>query len=499
MSPEIHRCELLVIGSGVAGLSVALGIARNRPETRIVLLAKGKAVETNTSLAQGGIAASTGADDHPETHAQDTLRVGGAEADPEIVRMVTGEAPERIEELLEEGVPFDRDERGNLALGQEGGHSKERILHIGDRTGEVLHRTLMEKLRECPNVHLKEEHFALDLIVERGECGGAYTVDQGKGKLIAYISSQSVLATGGAGQLYRWTSNSPIATGDGYAMAQRAGLPLRDMGKVQFHPTAFATRSDERAFLISEALRGEGARLMNAEGECFARAYHPDGELAPRALLSKAITEEMERTGAEHVFLDATHFSSEGFRKRFPSIHAYLKQGGIDPSRDPIPVVPAAHYFCGGVPVDRFAWTGMPGLYACGEVTRTGLHGKDRTASNSLLEALVFAERVRLGLMNEAWPRKEPALEGGLYRSSPSQKELAALSSLRCQLRDLMSEKVGIRSSEGKLKVADEELNELQKAVQELREERCGPLLMETWNMLQVALSVVKGRLATQG
>lgn len=497
MSLKVRSSDLLVIGSGVAGLSVALGIARCRPDTWIRILAKEGVEVANTSLAQGGIAAPLGGNDHPEEHAKDTIRVGGRGTDPSVVRMVTGEAFERIQELLEQGMPFDRDRTGALALGREGGHSKARVLRAGDRTGKALHHTLLKRLRSFPNVELWEYSSAMDLILSEAGCAGAYVVDRKKRELFALRARNTVLATGGAGQVYLRTSNSRVATGDGFGIAQRAGLSLVDMGNFQFHPTAFAWDEEERAFLISEAVRGEGARLKDPNGACFVERYDERGELAPRKRLSRIIASEMERLGVDHVLLDATHFTEAAFEDRFPSIHAYLIQRGIHPSVDPIPVAPAAHYSCGGVPVDRLGWTGISGLFACGELVRTGMHGADRTPSNSLLEAVVFADRVRIGLMNDPWPWRGALMKGGAYREQESEQERLRAHVLRERLRRVMTDKASVLISRKSLREAAAELEEIREEMKALGAKGSSPFLMEDRNMLSVALAIVEDRMSS--
>ncbi len=497
MSPETRTDALLVIGSGIAGLSIAINYSRMHPDHSVRLLAKDELPDTNTELAQGGIAAAVGLEDRWELHANDTLKVGGKDSNAAIVRMVAKEAPPRIADLLKEGIPFDRDPSGSLDRGKEGGHTRERILHVGDRTGSSIHGALLQKAREIPNLELLPHRFATDLITENGRCKGAFVLDEKSDKAIASIASNTVLATGGAGQVYERTSNAGIATGDGYAMAERAGLPLRNMGSVQFHPTAFYQKGEDRAFLISEAVRGEGARLLNIHGEAFANRYHPKGELAPRRSLSHAIAWEMERTGSDHVFLDASDLSYQDFQKRFPSILAYCKEQGISPSEEAIPVAPAAHYCCGGIPVDAEGLTGMKGLWACGEVSFTGLHGADRLPSNSLLEGLVFSVRTSKALEHEVdEPFASQVPQPPYHHKAIPEDKKEELERIRQWVRRLMSQKAGIIRDEQRLRELSRDLKEME---EDLKGKHPPDAIdrnwMETLNLLTTARSIVADQL----
>lgn len=384
--PSLIRTRFLVIGSGVAGLHTAWRAAEHGD---VLVLTKRSLHDSATSYAQGGIAAALGAGDSPELHRKDTLAAGAALCDREAVEVLVEEGPARVRELQLAGAAFDLGRNGQLMLGREAAHSRRRIVHAhGDRTGAEVARTLIERIRATERSDVLEYARVLDLIVEDGRCAGARASVMGQAVEIRVDAT--VLATGGCGQIYRYTTNPVVATGDGFAIAHRAGVTLADMEFVQFHPTALDTPENPLS-LISEAVRGEGATLLNAEGERFMVARHKLAELAPRDIVAREIFRERQRTGAVH--LDARSIGKK-FVERFPGIFAICQHRGIDPRRDLIPVTPAAHYMMGGIVTDLAGRSSLPQLYACGEVACTGVHGANRLASNSLLEGLVFAERV---------------------------------------------------------------------------------------------------------
>jgi len=385
--PQIFT-DVLVLGSGIAGLTAALAL----PEGTSVLVAtKGALSEGSTTDAQGGVAAAMGPGDSPEQHAHDTLEAGCGLCSEQTVRLVTEEAPGRLEELARLGVGFDR-AGGELSLTREGGHRRARILHAdGDATGRAITDALGSRLYERANTEVFEHTFALDLLTLDGTCHGALVWNEAHG-LMMVRAKQTVLATGGCGRIYRETSNPSVVTGDGVAMAFRAGASLQDMEFVQFHPTTLYVAGASRA-LISESLRGEGAVLLNRAGERFMDRYHPDAELAPRDVVSRSIVEEMRRTGHTCAYLDVRGMSSEYLENRFPTITGLCRRFGLDLAGDLIPVRPAAHYLIGGVRTDLDGRTSIANLLACGEVACTGLHGANRLGSNSLLEGLVFGHR----------------------------------------------------------------------------------------------------------
>jgi L-aspartate oxidase len=401
--PDRIRTRFLIIGSGVAGLHTAW---RASQTDDVLVVTKRSLFDSATAYAQGGIAAALGAGDSPELHRKDTLAAGAALCDAAAVKVLVEEGPTRVRELQTAGARFDLGSDGKLKLGREAAHSRHRIVHAhGDQTGAEVARTLSARVQESERVAVFEKTRVLDLIVDRGRCCGVRA--SVAGRAVEIIADATVLATGGCGQVYRYTTNPVVATGDGYAIAHRAGVKLADMEFVQFHPTALDTPENPLA-LISEAVRGEGAKLLNADGERFMRDRHRLAELAPRDVVARAIFRE--QAGGRKVYLDARRLGV-GFKKRFPGIYALCKARGIDPARQLIPVTPAAHYMMGGVVVDLTGRSSLTRLYACGEVSRTGVHGANRLASNSLLEGLVFAERVARDLVQtpklSAVPRKQ--------------------------------------------------------------------------------------------
>ena len=398
--------DFLIIGSGLAGLTFALRAAQ---VGSVIVLTKDRLPESATAYAQGGIASVWSPDDSFEEHSQDTIVAGANLSHPDIVDLVVREGPARIRELIALGTNFslrpgteDREDR-EYDLGREGGHSHRRILHATDATGREIMRALVEAVRRQPNIKVVERHLAVDLLIDAKfdpavtvpSCWGAYALDLDAGAVRIVRARATLLATGGAGKVYLYTSNPDVATGDGVAMAYRAGVPIANMEFIQFHPTCLF-HPQAKSFLISEALRGEGAILRRPDGEAFMARYHPDAELAPRDVVARAIDSEMKVHGYEHVYLDITHRGADFVRQRFPTIAERCRAFGIDITVQPIPVVPAAHYCCGGALTDAHGATSIRRLFAAGEVAMTGLHGANRLASNSLLEALVFGHRASI-------------------------------------------------------------------------------------------------------
>jgi L-aspartate oxidase len=394
--------DVLVIGSGLAGLSYALKVA---DFARVNLITKRELTETSTSKAQGGIAAVLGPDDRFEYHIQDTLTVGEGLSHPDIVELVVRQGPDRVRELIELGAHFDLGKDNGYDLGREGGHSRRRVIHAQDMTGAEVERILAEKVLSHPNIRVFEHHMGVNLItlervVRQGRevtesertCLGAYVLNKETGQVETFLARITLLATGGVGKVYLYTSNPDIATGDGVAMAYRAGALIGNMEFVQFHPTCLYHPAAKN-FLISEALRGEGAVLMDHLGRPFMEKYHPLKDLAPRDTVARAIDQEMKKTGADCVYLDISRKPADFVRSRFPNIYQKCLEFGIDITKEPMPVVPAAHYMCGGVVTDAWGRTTITNLFAVGEVSMTGLHGANRLASNSLLEALVFSHQ----------------------------------------------------------------------------------------------------------
>lgn len=392
------KTDILIVGSGISGLFFATKIAKKRPDLSIVIMTKETAKNTNTRLAQGGIAVVTDLiKDSFNKHIHDTLRSGGGLCDKEVVNMVIKQAPERLQELIEIGACFDKNEKGQWDLGLEGGHSQHRILHHKDSSGQEIEQKLLKMIKKMPNIELLENHMVIDLNTEtkkaKTTCTGAFFFEK-KHNRIKYIRARTiVLSTGGCGQLFENTTNPKIATGDGLAIAARAGAEIVDMQYIQFHPTALFTEKENPLFLISEAVRGFGAHIVNDEGKRFLFKYDIKGELSTRDMVSNAISKELQLSGKNHVYLDCRHLDPKAFANQFPVITAHCNELGIYPEKDLIPVVPAAHYQCGGIKVDQNGVTSIKNLYAIGECARTGLHGKNRLASNSLLEAVVYAHQ----------------------------------------------------------------------------------------------------------
>lgn len=390
------NCDFLVIGGGVAGLTLARSVST---QGRTILITKTEIEESATRKAQGGIATVLDMEDSFDAHIKDTLTAGRGLCRPEAVEVCVKDGPARIRQLQEIGTHFTTrpDHPDELDLGREGGHSARRIVHAADATGQEMVRALVEEVMSNHNIEVYQNHMAIDLIVPRRKhadrvCMGAYVLDKKNQNVITVMSTVTILATGGAGKVYLYTSNPDIATGDGVAMAYRIGATVANMEFFQFHPTILFHPS-AKGELISEAVRGEGAVLRDAAGRAFMTDYDPAKELAPRDTVARAIDSEMKRTGADCVFLDATHLGADFLKNRFPNISATCQKFGIDITKDPIPVVPAAHYSCGGIVTDLYGRTTVPGLFAIGETACTGLHGANRLASNSLLEGLVFAHR----------------------------------------------------------------------------------------------------------
>jgi L-aspartate oxidase len=452
---ETRHSDALVVGAGIAGLMAALKLA----PAKVIVLAKtrlGKGAATD--WAQGGIAAAIGKDDSPGLHAIDTQRAGAGINDAKIVEILTRDAPARIEELLELGAAFDRTDAGELALGREAAHQRRRIVKAGgDATGHEILNTLIEAVRTHPSIEIVENVTADDLILENGRVCGVRAHDNASGTAIGFLAGAVVFATGGIGRLYRYTTNPVQATGDGIAMAARAGALLADMEFVQFHPTALSIGRDPMP-LVTEAVRGEGAILVNDLGERFMLAAHPDAELAPRDVVARAIFEQQQR--GRSVGLDARSAIGERFPHEFPTVFGFCMEAGIDPRRENIPVSPAAHYHMGGIAVDEWGRTSLPGLWACGETSATGVHGANRLASNSLLEALVYGLRVAKDIQScaIAAPTGDVALAGepAPFRAQAGESQATA------DLRNVMYANVGLVRHEQGLREALRRIAELE-------------------------------------
>ena len=467
------------MGSGLAGLSYALKVADS---ATVNLVTKKDITETSTRRAQGGIAAVLGPDDRFEYHITDTLTVGEGLSHPDIVELVVHQGPERIRELVSLGAHFDIGTDNGYDLAREGGHSHRRIIHAHDMTGAEVERILVEKARAHPNIKIYEHHMGVNLITEerlvrRGArvvnreatCLGAYVLDTKTGEVDTFLASITLLATGGASKVYLYTSNPDIATGDGVAMAYRAGAIIGNMEFVQFHPTCLYHPAAKN-FLISEALRGEGAILLDRQGRAFMGDYHPQKDLAPRDIVAQAIDSEMKKSGADCVFLDISHKDADFIKSRFPNIYQQCQEFGFDMTREPIPVVPAAHYMCGGVLVDHCGRSSIKHLYAVGEVSMTGLHGANRLASNSLLEALVFshqaAQDARECLAGRPVPGNAGVPEWNPLGATVSH-EMVMVSHNWDEIRRMMWNYVGIVRTERRLLRAQHRIDLIQQEINE--------------------------------
>ena len=463
-----RETDFLIVGGGIAGLSLAAKLSRLGS---VVVLSKKEARLSATDLAQGGIASVTDPDDSFISHYHDTLRAGDGLCHEEIVDLIVRQGPERVKELEEWGVRFTRKADGSYDLGHEGGHAKRRVIHAGDFTGREIQKALINLVRTNPAVTLLRDHVAVDAITEcriKGACSGTargrkdrclgmYVLDVSTGKVCTILARVTVLATGGAGKVYLYTSNPDVATGDGIAIAYRAGARVANLEFVQFHPTCLYHHKAKN-FLISEALRGEGATLIDALGNAFMHKYDPERkDLACRDVVARAIDSELKKSGADSVFLDITSRSAEFIKKRFPNIYSTCLKFGIDITKEPIPVVPAAHYMCGGVVTDKFGQTDIAGLFAAGETACTGLHGANRLASNSLLEGVVMAHQAYLKISSEFESLKEISTQpvqpwdtGGAV----DMDEAVLISHNWDVIRRLMWDYVGIVRSDRRLELA---------------------------------------------
>ena len=495
------QVDFLVIGSGVAGLSYALKVADHGS---VAIITKKESAESNTNYAQGGIAAVVDEADSVESHVQDTMDAGAGLCDPEVVERVVREGPARVRELIAMGAEFTR-RNGQLHLGREGGHSTDRIVHATDATGREIEQALLTRVREHPGIELLEFHFALELITEHHlgqhvsrlrpdiHCFGAYVLDDREQKVKTLLAKTTLLASGGCGQVYLHTTNPSVATGDGVAMAYRAKARIANMEFVQFHPTSLY-HPDADSFLISEAVRGAGAVLVNQSGERFMPDYDERAELAPRDIVARAIDNQLKQRGEEYVLLDISGEPSSEIKAHFPTIYETCRGFGIDITKEPIPVVPAAHYQCGGVQTDLEGRTSIMGLFACGEVAYTGLHGANRLASNSLLEALVFSHNAVEPSIAYAGSQ-EPRRDIPDWDSSGTKRpeEWVLVSHNRQELRRVMSDYVGIVRSRLRLKRAARRTHLLFEETEDFyRRSVVSPGLCELRNMIAVAYLVIQ-------
>lgn len=501
------KTDILVIGSGIAGLSFAVKMALSSPERSVTIITKDVLIESNTKYAQGGIAVVTDfLNDDFEKHRKDTLIAGDGLCDEEVVKIVVEEGPERLREIVDMGVRFDKDPDGEYQLGVEGAHSAKRILHHRDMTGYEIQRSLVKKIKKLKNVEILEHHFAVDLITQHhfGEkvtrsredtrCYGAYVMNLESNQVVKISAGATVLAAGGAGQVYDLTTNPPVATGDGVAMAYRAKAEVNQMEFIQFHPTALYGSKGDRAFLISEAVRGFGAILKTGDGKPFMKKYDERGSLASRDIVARAIDTEMKARGTEHVYLDCRDLDIVEFKKHFPTIYDTCKDYGIDVETDMIPVAPAAHYLCGGVKSDKWGRSTINQLYCCGEVAQTGLHGANRLASNSLLEALVFADRCFRDIIKniDSFETKDNLPEWKT-EGTTDPKEMVLINQSRKEVKQLMNSYIGIVRSDERLKRAEKRLKVIHEETEQLyKTTTLSPQLGELRNMINVSWLIIR-------
>ena len=504
---KTHECDFLIIGSGLGGLATALHLSR---QGTVHILSKEKLDDTNTRMAQGGIASVSNQSDSFEQHIQDTLKAGAGLCHNQVVQKVIESAPQHIKQLQSWGVQFDKQESENkLSLNHEGGHSHRRILHVGDQTGRSVHLNLLKAAQLNDNIKFFTHHIAVDLILnthlevfqtQETSCVGCYVFDSTQQEVVAWKTRATILATGGAGKTYLYTSNWSGATGDGVAMAFRAGAHIANMEFMQFHPTCLY-HPEAKNFLISEALRGEGAKLINIHGEAFMEKQHPLAELAPRDAVARGIDGEIKKTGATHVYLDITHKSKDFLKTHFPIIYKRCLDFGLDISTSPIPVIPAAHYLCGGVITDEFGRTNIKNLFAVGEVSCTGLHGANRLASNSLLECTAYAHNIANYLDTQsAFLKLTPLkIKDWVNPKERDDDELIVISHIWDEIRRLMWNYVGIVRSNKRLMRAQYRLDHIRKEIKEYyRHFQITQDLIELRNIALVAKLTVESALSRQ-
>ncbi len=502
------QTDFLVVGSGIAGLTYALKVSAAMPNKKITVITKTDSDETNTKYAQGGIAGVwDDATDSYQKHIEDTLIAGDGLCNPAIVEIVVKEGPERIREIIEWGAEFDKDEDGEYALGKEGGHSVHRILHHKDVTGQEMERALIAQIELTPNITVINHCFIVDIITQHHlgylvtkstldiNCYGVYMLNTATKQIETILSKITVFATGGNGQVYRTTTNPKIATGDGVAMVYRAKGRIENMEFIQFHPTALYEPGVSPSFLITEAVRGDGGILRNKNGEAFMERYDDRKDLAPRDIVARAIDSEMKKDGTEHVYLDCRQMNKEKFIHHFPNIYQKCLSIGIDVMEQTIPVAPAAHYSCGGIKTDEQGRTSIKHLYACGECASTGLHGANRLASNSLLEAMVFSHRAYLHSI-EVISKIEfkEAIPAWSDTGTTDPKEMILITQSHKELTSVMSDYVGIVRTDVRLARASKRLDLLFEETEQLyKDTRLSPQLCELRNLITVGYLIVKG------
>jgi L-aspartate oxidase len=501
------KTDFLIIGSGIAGLSFALKTASRFPDKTISILTKVNTDETNTKYAQGGIAVVNDMEhDSFQKHIQDTLVAGDGLCNEKIVDIVVKEGPQRVDEIIQWGTQFDKDKEGEYLRGREGGHSEHRILHYKDITGFEIERALVAEVKKHPNIKIYNHWFVLDIITQHHlgylvtkstpdiECYGVYALNLNTNNIEKILAKVTLMASGGVGQVYRTTTNPKIATGDGIAMAYRAKGRIENMEFIQFHPTALYEAGISPSFLITEAVRGDGGILRNKDGEAFMTKYDARADLAPRDVVARAIDSEMKRTGTEYVFLDCRHMNHEKFLAHFPNIYARCKDSGIDVFKQMIPVAPAAHYCCGGIKTDEFGQSSIRHLYACGECSSTGLHGANRLASNSLLEALVFAHRCSEDVATQIdfISFREDVPDWNASGTSDPQEMILITQSLK-ETQQVMSDYVGIVRNDVRLERAMHRIDLLHDETEDLYKTTTpSPQLCELRNLITIGYLIVR-------
>ncbi|MBS1945448.1 MAG: L-aspartate oxidase [Bacteroidetes bacterium] len=494
------EADVIVVGGGIAGMAFAERMAAlGGAGMRMLMLSKAPVEASNSYLAQGGVATVVLPEDSVEQHVQDTLAVGAGRCDEHVVRLIVQEGPKAIQRLLEAGARFDADAQGRLLLAREGGHSQARVVHHRDTTGAEIVRVLRRRVMEEPGIHVLEHQRVLDLlVVEEGgvkRCTGVLAMHEGTGKVARFEAGAVVLATGGAGQVYLHTTNPPAATGDGIAMAIRAGVPLRDMAFIQFHPTALFDPGAAATFLISEAVRGAGARLLRPDGALLMAGLHPKGDLAPRNVVAREIFRAMRQSGAPHVWLDTAPIGVKDFSRMFPNIANTCGRLGIVGGRDRIPVMPAAHYSCGGIRTDDHGESALNNLFAVGECASSGLHGADRLASNSLLEALVMPQRAAERIAGAVIQPPVRGLPGQLPPIQPGLTSARA-DCLRAELKQLMTANVGILRTLAGMEEARDRLDRISAECEAaLRKAEPAWAWFELRDLAQVAAAIARSAL----
>ncbi len=505
--PNTDHVDFLVIGSGIAGLTFALKTAQKLPDSSICIITKDHESESNTKYAQGGIAAVTdSARDDFSNHVQDTIKAGDGLCEKRIVEMVVKEGPERVAEMIEWGTLFDKTPSGQYDLGKEGGHSHHRIIHHKDMTGLEIENALLRRINETPNIKLLPYYFAIDLITQHHlgmmvkredkviECFGVYAMNIKEQRIEKILAKFVLIATGGVGQMYKSTTNPLVATGDGIAMAYRAKAVLENMEFIQFHPTALYNPGENPAFLITEAVRGKGGELKTKNGEPFMGKYDKKGSLAPRDIVARSIDNEIKISGEECVFLDCRGIPLKEFQKLFPNINNRCIQIGVDVSKDMIPVVPSAHYSCGGIKTDEWGRTSIKGLYVCGESASTGLHGANRLASNSLLEALVFAHRCFEDTSKKLYQRNfNESIPDWNDEGTTKPKEQILITQNLHEIKSIMSNYLGVVRTNVRLQRALNRVKILEKEIVNLFDSSIlSPQLCELRNLVTVAYLVTQ-------